>query len=95
MHVTITIFKLLAFSELINCYCLGYEVRHSEGLRINLDHLGLFNVRQNLNTQAFSFFTTTTIAGSKPAYLNICHFNRWSKLHETPCIYMYIQVDSF
>lgn len=36
-------------------YNLGYDVRRSGGLWINFDHLRMFNVRQNLDTQALSF----------------------------------------
>lgn len=35
---------------------LCYEARRTEGLRFNLEHGGIFNVRLNLGAQAFSLF---------------------------------------
>lgn len=38
---------------------LCYEARHSGELWIHFDHLGLFNVHRNLDTEEFQFFATT------------------------------------
>lgn len=50
------------------CYT-GDEVCHSGGLRINVDHLGIFNVRRNLeHTGVFHFASinkAATTAGTK------------------------------
>lgn len=50
---------------------LGCEVCCSGGLQINFDHLGIFNMQQNLATWAFSLFAfvrkTAAAAEIKPA----------------------------
>lgn len=43
---------------------MGYEAHRSGGLQINFDHLDIFNVRQNLNTRAFLFFSSISKAAT-------------------------------
>lgn len=42
-----------------------YEACHIEGLRINFDHLGFFNVHQMHGTQAFLHFTFSKNVGNE------------------------------
>lgn len=39
---------------------LGYKMCCSEGIQVDCDHLGIFNMLQKLRTQAFSFFAPTS-----------------------------------
>lgn len=67
-HMQLSFHKWLVYSQLkhvtdVRLKCiwsmklhLGTGASRSEGLRINLNHLGILDARQNLDPRAFSFF---------------------------------------